>query len=174
MRFLEVKPRTAARDITSRSYVISVKVSAVSPVHINRLSKAIECHLRNGGAESMILATNNTISDTFDCTCAIRYPAVVNKRALQDRLRFRSLLPCFGEKGAIGNRVVHVDARPTEDLNDSALRGLADLWSQSPWTMIYKGAGAAAGRTASGLQFPLPVCLNLAQSPQSPPKFSSS
>jgi hypothetical protein len=145
-------------------------------VHIDRLSKAIECHLRNlkSGAESMILATNNTISDTFDCTYAIRYPAVVNKRALQDRLRSRSLFPCFGEKGAIGNRVVHVDARPTEELDDSALRGLADLWFRSPWTMIFKGAGAAAGRTASGLQFPLPFCLNLAQSPQSPPKFSSS
>ena len=172
MRFLEVKPKTDARDITSRSYVINVMVSAVSPVHIDRLSKAIERHLRKG--ESIILATNNTSSDTFDCACAIRYPAVVNKRALQDRLRSRSLLPCFGEKGAIGNRVVHVDARPTEDLDDSALRGLADLWSRSPWTLIYQGAGAAAGRAASGLQIPLPFCLNLAQSPQSPPKFSSS
>ena len=174
MRFLEVKSKPAARDIKSRSYFINILVADVNPVHIDRLSKAIECHLRNGGAESMILATNNTISDTFDCTCAIRYPAVVNKRALQDRLRSRSLLPCFGEKGAIGNRVVHVDARPTEDLDDSALRGLADLRSTSPWTLIYQGAGAAAGRAASGPQIPLPLCLNLAQSPQSPPKFSSS
>jgi len=174
MRFLEAKPKTAARDITSRSYVINVKVSAVSPVHIDRLSKAIERHLRKGGGESIILATNNTSSDTFDCACAIRYPAVVNKRALQDHLRSRYILPCFGEKGAIGNRVVHVDAKPTEDLDDSALRGLADLWSRSPWTLIYQGAGAAAGRAASGLQIPLPFCLNLAQSPQSPPKFSSS
>jgi hypothetical protein len=128
-------------------------------------------------AESMLLATNNSVSATFDCACAIRYPAVVNKRALQASLRSRHILPCFGEAGALGNRVVHVDAnvaKPTEDLDDSALLGLADLWSRSPWTMVYEGAGAAAGRTASGLQIPLPFCLNLAQSPQDPPKFSSS
>jgi len=173
MRFLEVKSKPAARDIKSRSYFINILVADVNPVHIDRLSKAVECHLRRG-AESILLATNNTVSEKFDCACAVRYPTVVNKRVLQDRLRSRSLLPCFGGKGAIGNRVVHVDARPTEDLDDSALRGLADLWSTSPWTLIYQGAGAAAGRAASGLQIPLPLCLNLAQSPQSPPKFSSS
>jgi len=174
---LEVKSKPGARDITSRSYVINILVADVNPVHIDRLSKAIECHLRKG-AESVLLAINNTNSANFDCSCAIRYPTVVNKKYLQDHLRSRSLLPCFGEKGAIGNRVVHVDAKPTEDLDDSALRGLADLWSRSPWTLIYQGAGAAAGRAASGLQIPLPSCLNLAQSPQSPslspPKFSSS
>jgi hypothetical protein len=173
MRFLDLKSKTAARDITSKSYVINVVVSDVSPVHIERLSKAIERILRKG-AESILLATNSTVSEKFDCACAVRYPTAVNKRNLQDSLRSRHILPCFGEAGAIGNRVVHVDAKPTEDLDDSALRGLADLWSRSPWTMIYKGAGAAAGRTASGLHFPLPFCLNLAQSPQSPPKFSSS
>jgi hypothetical protein len=162
MSFLEVKPKTAARDITSRSYVINVMVSAVSPVHIDRLSKAIERQLRKGG-ESIILATNNTSSDTFDCACAIRYPAVVNKRALQDHLRSRYILPCFGEKGAIGNRVVHVDARPTEDLDDSAFQSLHDLWSKQPWTLIYDGPGAAAGRAASGLHIPLPFRLNLAR-----------
>jgi hypothetical protein len=168
MRFLEVKSKTAARDITSRSYFINVMVSDVNPVHIDRLSKAIERILRKG-AESILLATDNTVSANFDCACAARYPMVVNKRALQDSLRFRHILPCFGEAGAIGNRVVHVDAKPTEDLDDSALQGLANLWSRSPWTLIYEGAGAAAGRTASGLQNPLPFCLNLAQSPQSPP-----
>jgi len=173
MRFLEVKSKPGARDITSRSYVITILVADVNPVHIDRLSKAIECHLRKG-AESILVATNNTVSEKFDCACAVRYPTAVNKRHLQDTLRSRQILPCFGEKGAIGNRVVHVDARPTEDLDDSALRGLADLWSTSPWTLIYQGAGAAAGRAASGLQIPLPLCLNLAQSPQSPPKFSSS
>jgi hypothetical protein len=173
MRFLDLKSKTAARDITSRSYVINVVVSDVSPVHIERLSKAIECHLRKV-AESVLLAINNTHSANFDCSCAVRYPTVVNKRNLQENLRSRHILPCFGEAGALGNRVVHVDARPTEELDDSALRRLADLWSRSPWTMIYQGAGAAAGRTASGLQFPLRFCLNLAQSPQSPPKFSSS
>jgi len=173
MRFLEVKSKPGARDITSRSYVINILVADVNPVHIDRLSKAIECHLRKG-AESILLATNNTVSEKFDCACAVRYPTAVNKRHLQDTLRSRQILPCFGEKGAIGNRVVHVDAKPTEDLDDSALRGLADLWSRSPWTLIYQGAGAAAGRAASGLQIPLPFCLNLAQSPQSPPKFSSS
>jgi hypothetical protein len=173
MRFLEVKSKPAARNITSRSYVITILVADVNPVHIDRLSKAIECHLRKG-AESILVATNNTVSEKFDCACAVRYPTAVNKRHLQDTLRSRQILPCFGEKGAIGNRVVHVDAKPTEDLDDSALRGLADLWSRSPWTLIYQGAGAAAGRAASGLQIPLPFCLNLAQSPQSPPKFSSS
>jgi hypothetical protein len=173
MRFLEVKSKPGARDITSRSYVINILVADVNPVHIDRLSKAIECHLRKG-AESILLATNNTVSEKFDCACAVRYPTAVNKRHLQDTLRSRQILPCFGEKGAIGNRVVHVDAKPTEDLDDSALRGLADLWSTSPWTLIYQGAGAAAGRAASGLQIPPPFCLNLAQSPQSPPKFSSS
>jgi hypothetical protein len=170
---LEVKSKPGARDITSRSYVINILVADVNPVHIDRLSKAIECHLRKG-AESILLATNNTVSEKFDCACAVRYPTAVNKRHLQDTLRSRQILPCFGEKGAIGNRVVHVDAKPTEDLDDSALRGLADLWSRSPWTLIYQGAGAAAGRAASGLQIPPPFCLNLAQSPQSPPKFSSS
>ena len=173
MRFLEVKSKPAARDITSRSYFINILVADVNPVHIDRLSKAIERILRKG-AESILLATNSTVSEKFDCACAVRYPTAVNKRALQDSLRSRHILPCFGEAGAIGNRVVHVDAKPTEDLDDSALRRLADLWSRSPWTMIYQGAGAAAGRTASGLQFPLRFCLNLAQSPQSPPKFSSS
>ena len=173
MRFLEVKSKPAARDIKSRSYFINILVADVNPVHIDRLSKAIERILRNG-AESILLATNNTVSEKFDCACAVRYPTVVNKRVLQDSLRSRSILPCFGEKGAIGNRVVHVDARPTEDLDDSALQGLADRWSRSPWTLIYQGAGAAAGRAASGPQIPLPLCLNLAQSPQSPPKFSSS
>ena len=177
MRFLDLKSKTAARDITSKSYLINVVVSDVSPVHIQRLSKAIECHLRKG-AESVLLAINNKNLSRFDCSCAIRYPTVVNKRNLQDHLRSRHILPCFGEAGALGNRVVHVDARPTEELDDSTLRGLADgaadLWSRSPWTMIYEGAGAAAGRTASGLHFPLRSCLNLAQSPQSPPKFSSS
>jgi hypothetical protein len=173
MRFLDLKSKPAARNVTSRSYVINVVVSDVSPVHIERLSKAIECHLRKG-AESVLLAINNTNSANFDCSCAVRYPTVVNKRNLQENLRTRQVLPCFGEAGALGNRVVHVDARPTEDLDDSALQGLADRWSRSPWTLIYQGAGAAAGRAASGLQIPLPFCLNLAQSPQSPPKFSSS
>ena len=145
MRFLDLKSKTAARDITSKSYVINVVVSDVSPVHIERLSKAIECHLRKV-AESVLLAINNTHSANFDCSCAVRYPTVVNKRNLQDHLRSRHILPCFGEAGALGNRVVHVDARPTEELDDSALRRLADLWSRSPWTMIYQGAGAAAGR----------------------------
>jgi hypothetical protein len=173
MRFLDIKSKTAARDTTSRSYFIIILVADVNPAHIDRLSKAIERILRKG-AESILLATNNTVLANFDCACAVRYPTAINKRALQDSLRSRHILPCFGAAGAIGNRVVHVDAKPTEDLDDSVLRGLADLWSRSPWTKIYEGAGAAAGRTASGLQFPLPFCLNFAQSPQSPPKFSSS
>jgi hypothetical protein len=96
MRFLEVKSKTAARDITSRSYFINIMVSDVNPVHIDRLSEAIERILRKG-AESILLATNYTVSANFDCSCAVRYPTVVNKRNLQDRLRSRHILPCFGE-----------------------------------------------------------------------------
>ena len=118
MRFLDLKSKTAARDITSKSYLINVVVSDVSPVHIERLSTAIECHLRKV-AESVLLAINNTHSANFDCSCAVRYPTVVKKRNLQENIRTRHVLPCFGEAGAIGNRVVHVDARPTEDLDDS-------------------------------------------------------
>ena len=103
MRFLDLKSKTAARDITSKSYVINVVVSDVSPVHIERLSKAIECHLRKV-AESVLLAINNTHSANFDCSCAVRYPCscavryptVVNKKNLQDHLRSRHILPCFG------------------------------------------------------------------------------
>ena len=48
MRFLEVKSKPAARDITSRSYFINILVADVNPVHIDRLSKAIERILRKG------------------------------------------------------------------------------------------------------------------------------
>jgi hypothetical protein len=164
MRFLEVKSKTAARDITSRSYFINITVSDVNPVHIDRLSRK--------GAESILLATNNTVSANFDCACAVRCPTVVNKKALQDSLRSRHILPCvweaaWQEPSATGS-CMWTQSQPR------AIRGLADLWSRSPWTMIYEGAGTAAGRTASGLHIQLPFCLNLAQSPQSPPKFSSS
>jgi hypothetical protein len=75
------------------------------------------------------LAINNKNSANFDCSCAIRFPTVVKKRNLQDHLGSRHILPCFGEAGALGNRVVHVDARATEELDDSAFQGLANLWS---------------------------------------------
>ncbi len=74
--------------MTFRSYFINILVADdVNSVHIDRLSKAIERILRKG-AESILLATNNTVSANFDCACAVRYPTAVNKRALQDSLRF--------------------------------------------------------------------------------------
>ena len=126
------------------------------------MSKAVERHLRTS-AESIIMANNNADSAKFDCACAIRYPKDVKKRFLQENLRSRHILPCFGEAGALGNWVVHVDAKPTVDLDDSALRRMKDLWSKPPWMLAYEGAGAAAvGRAASGLHTPLTFCSNLA------------
>ena len=158
MRALELNPKTAAKDIASRSYIITIAVFDVCPVLIDRLSKAIERHLRNS-SESIVIATNNAVSAKFDCACAIRYPKIIKKEVLQATLRSRHIFPCFGEAGALGKRVVHVDAKPTEDLDDSALRSLKDLWSKQPWTLVYEGAGAAAG-----MHIPLPFRSNLALS----------
>lgn len=172
MRFLDLKPNTAAKDIASTSYIINITVLDVSPVLVDRLSKAIERHLRYS-AESIIIAINNADSAKFDCVCAIRYPKIFKKRCLQENLRSRHILPCFGDAGALGNRVVHVDAKPTEDLDDSALRRLRDLWSNSPWTLTYEGAGAAAaGRAAPGLSIPFIFSSGRCLSFESRPEFS--
>ena len=154
MRFIETKNRPAAKDVASRSYAIDITVHDLNCVLIERLSRTIERYLRNG-AEHVIIATNNTDSTKFDCACVIRYPEVVNKRKLQENLRSRHILPCFGEPGALGNRAVHVDAKPIEDLENSAFQRLHVLRSHPPWTLIYEGPGAAAGRAASGLHISL-------------------
>ena len=150
MRFLEPVPRPAPKDIASRLYLINISVSGVDSVLSERLTRAIELYLRNG-AEYLVIARNTTESHKFDLVCSIRYPNDIKKRHLQDHIRSRQILPCFGEAGCLGNRVVHVDAKPVNDLDDSGFHRLRDLWSKSPWNLVYEGFGAAGARAASGL-----------------------
>jgi hypothetical protein len=136
MRFLDLKPKTAAKNISSTSYIITGKVCNISSVLMDRLSTAIERHLRKR-AESIIIAKHDADSASFDRECAIHYPKALNKKNLQENHRVRHVWPCFAEEGALGDWVVHVDAKLTEHLEDSALRRMRDLWSNPPWTLVF-------------------------------------
>ena len=94
MRFLQPEPRTAPKDIFSKSWTVS-----------------IERYLRIV-AEYILIATNNAHSNQFDLACAIYYPKAINKKLLQKHLcvrrTVRHMLPCIGEAQDLGNRIVHV------------------------------------------------------------------
>ena len=123
MRFVQPEPQIAPKDIASRSYEINIRMSGVDSVLIERLTVKIERHLRIE-AEYILIATNNAHSNQFDLAYAICCPKAINKQLLQHHFSVWHLLPCFGEAQDIGNRIVHVDARPNKTLNDSEFRRL--------------------------------------------------
>ena len=133
---VQPEPRPAAKDIAATSYIIRITVSGVNFVLIERLTVTIERYLRIS-AEDILIARNNALSNTFDLSCLIRYPKLIKKRKLQENLHSWHIKPCFGEKGDIGVRTVHVDAKPFEHLNNSAFQSRYELWSAPPWSLVY-------------------------------------
>ena len=154
MRFVQPEPRPTAKDIAVTSYIIRITVSGVNFVLIERLNATIERYLRIG-ADNILIARDNVLSNTFDLSCLICYPKLIKKRCLQDNFRSRHIKLCFGEKGDIGNGTVHVHAKPFEHLNDSAFQSRHAFGSAQPWLLVYYGRGAAAGCAASGLHNPI-------------------
>ena len=151
MRIINPTPKLTAKESAFIAYSIDIKVDDVELVHIKRLTEKVERYLR-GGAQRVIIATNQTEPTKFDLTCAIRYPTAFNKRALQEYLRFRAIAPCFGE-GKLEGRAVHVHVKPLDNLDDSTFDRLRALWSDPPWKLEFEGHGSSVVRaSAPGLQ----------------------
>ena len=133
MRFLQPEPRTAPKDIFSKSWTVS-----------------IERYLRIV-AEYILIATNNAHSNQFDLACAIYYPKAINKKLLQNISVFAAL---FGTccRALARRKTSAIELCTSEFLR---LRG---LWSNLQWTLVYDGPGAAARHDAAGLHFSLPDC----------------
>ena len=141
MRFVQPEPRISPKDIASRSYDINIRLSGADSVLIEPLIVKIERHLRN------IYSLQQTMRiRTF---FILRVQSAIQRQSTSNCFKkisvFGTFCHAFGEAQDIGNRIVHVDARPNKTLDDPEFRRLRGLWSNAPWKLIYDGPGAAAG-----------------------------
>ena len=73
MRFIQLEPKQAAREIASEANTIYITVNDVTTVLEDRLSSRIKRYFR-GAAQHLITAISLMEAATFDLACAICYP----------------------------------------------------------------------------------------------------
>jgi hypothetical protein len=138
-------PNQAADDVISSSFLINITVQCVDQETIDRITTTIERMLRKQ-AVTVLIAKNETYSRRLDLTCAISYPDPAKQKLVIRNIRSQYIPSCFPEGTRIERKTLAVFAAPMELFDNSAFWKMHSLWSQPPWTMIYAGPGAQAGR----------------------------
>ena len=155
---MTLHPNQDSNDVISSSFHINITVCDLDQEMIHRLTTRIERILRKT-AVTVLIAQNVSYSTRLDLTCAIIYPEPAKQKNVIESIRKKHIASCFPEGMKIGGkqRILVVTAAPINTFDNSAFWKMHSFWSQPPWTMIYAGPGAAAGRVArrEGLRFPL-------------------
>jgi len=97
-------------------------------------------------AVTVLIAKNETYSRRLDLTCAIIYPNPAKQKLVIRNIRSKYIPSCFPKGMRIERTTLAVSAAPIEPFDIPAFWKMHSLWSQPPWTMIYAGPGAQAGR----------------------------
>jgi len=138
-------PNHDADDVISSSFQINITVQCVDQETIDRMTTKIERMLRQQ-AVTVLIAKNETYSRRLDLTCAIIYPNPAKQKLVIRNIRSKYIPSCFPEGTRIERKTLAVSAAPIEPFDIPAFWKMHSIWSQPPWTMVYAGPGAQAGR----------------------------